>query len=512
MHVGSCSLDSDERCMSGGHVCPAGLICVGDQCANACTTDADCPPDAICRDAMTTGTRFCFAPDRQDGGPPGIDSATPDASGQLDVGTDASSDGGIDALVPDTGPDAGMDVGTDAGNDAALDTGPPDAARPDGGGCFGAACGTVADLCATAEGACVLRGDGHVLCWGEALILGDTYDAAHPPHHTCSAATPDACSVSPVTVRLSTGLPLMAREIACAAHTVCAITDANAVVCWGDNAFGQLGAPGPDALAPVVVSLGGGPLAQHLVAGEANFCADLGTGTPRCWGDSTSGALGIASAMALPRSLSLATGTTLGRGHSCVYNGGTADCRGDNAQGQLGPMGAGMASSIATIPVMPGGGINQIRASATSTCVLIGSGDAYCWGTGACGELGIGSAAQSTPTHVGTATYRAMWASAFSGRVCAERTSASEMVDCWGNFPSPTSCNAVDATSTPVHVAELDHTIRVALGRRHWCFVDTTGGVQCAGNNALGQVARDPAADVDSSSFVPVCVGASCVP
>src|SRR6476659_8027232 len=58
--LGSCSLDRDERCESGGHTCASGLMCLGDRCVNTCTSMADCPPDAICQPAVGTGVSFCF--------------------------------------------------------------------------------------------------------------------------------------------------------------------------------------------------------------------------------------------------------------------------------------------------------------------------------------------------------------------------------------------------------------------------------------------------------------------
>lgn len=77
-HIGSCSVEADERCESGGRACPTGLTCVGDRCANTCVTDADCAAGDLCRDAAGTGLRFCFSPDRDDAGAP-VDAFTADA-------------------------------------------------------------------------------------------------------------------------------------------------------------------------------------------------------------------------------------------------------------------------------------------------------------------------------------------------------------------------------------------------------------------------------------------------
>lgn len=75
---------------------------------------------------------------------------------------------------------------------------------------------------------CVLLADRSVRCWGENQVgqLGVPFDGdAHP---------------APIVVKMN-GDVLRAVEIASAASQVCAVTDTGAVVCWGDNTFGQAG-------------------------------------------------------------------------------------------------------------------------------------------------------------------------------------------------------------------------------------------------------------------------------
>jgi hypothetical protein len=505
-HLGSCSLDTDERCASGGHMCPAALICVGDQCASTCRTDADCPSDGVCRDAATTGQRFCFAPDRQDGGPPvdaasRIDTGSQDDAGMValtdagrDAGTDAGSDAGMDAFVA-------LDAGADAGTDAAMDTGPIDAARPDAGACSGTACGQAHDLCATAYGTCAIRlSDQRVLCWGHAQILGDTYDASFPAHHACTPA--DACSVSPVSVRLPSGAPLVAAGLACAAGTVCAWTTSNEAFCWGDDGYGQLG------YSPAM--LGANPVpgvsdVRSILAGYATFCATNGTGTTTCWGDSTHGQLGTTGS-ATPATIAL------GRDHACFSNGTTSVlCRGSDLVAQLGPMGTG-ADSTTALTVGPfGGGVETVRASAYSTCVLNGSVP-RCWGNNSCGETGSGamSATQRMFVQAGSATYQRLYTSALSRIVCGQTPGG--LVDCWGRFQPMSGCTSADQRITPTAHHELDGALTITMGEEHWCFLDSSNVVRCAGSNGNGQLARDPVTAVDDPAFQPVCISSTCVP
>ena len=104
-----------------------------------------------------------------------------------------------------------------------------------------------------------------------------------------------------------------------------------------------------------------------------------------------------------------------------------------------------------------------------------------------------------------------MWSSAFSGRICAQRYSTS-LTDCWGHFAPTGGCTGTDTSSVPTHEPTFDSAISVALGTSHWCAIDSTGIVQCAGNNQYGQLAREPAMNTDFPTFRPVCITSACVP
>src|SRR5438094_719275 len=74
------------------------------------------------------------------------------------------------------------------------------------------------------------------------------------------------------------------------AHT-CAIVD-NAVACWGDNMFGQVGNnTTANALTPVSIGLP----ATAVALGEGYSCAITSFGGAKCWGLGTLGQLGNGS-------------------------------------------------------------------------------------------------------------------------------------------------------------------------------------------------------------------------
>jgi alpha-tubulin suppressor-like RCC1 family protein len=85
----------------------------------------------------------------------------------------------------------------------------------------------------------------------------------------------------------------LTRSLALGAGHLCVLYGANGVVCRGDNMFGQLGRYGPASESWVnvafdqpIISLVSGQFANHT-------CARLANGEYRCWGDNSTGQLGV---------------------------------------------------------------------------------------------------------------------------------------------------------------------------------------------------------------------------
>ncbi|MBK8049793.1 MAG: hypothetical protein IPK16_23415 [Anaerolineales bacterium] len=127
---------------------------------------------------------------------------------------------------------------------------------------------------------CALTTVGGVLCWGEngAGQLGDST--------TVDRWTPVAV----------TGLASGVQSIAAGANHSCAVTATGGVKCWGDNAFGQLGdGSKTDRRAPVdVVGLTGGVRSVAAGGGAVgeHTCAVTSANGMKCWGDNAYGQLG----------------------------------------------------------------------------------------------------------------------------------------------------------------------------------------------------------------------------
>ncbi len=87
----------------------------------------------------------------------------------------------------------------------------------------------------------------------------------------------------------------------------------------------------------------------------------------------------------------LFTGISTGGGHSCgLTASGEVWCWGRNTTGQLGT-GTAFNSSVPVRSAMGIGRVLQISAAGASTCALTEVGDAWCWGLNADGGLGDGT-------------------------------------------------------------------------------------------------------------------------
>ncbi len=221
----------------------------------------------------------------------------------------------------------------------------------------------------------------------------------------------------------------------------CSIDFAGRAFCWGGNADGQLGIVG----GPVVTSdsltitapfpVQGGTLWAAISAGGLHTCAIDNAGAGWCWGNNGSGQLGDGSANGAlaPRLVTGGGGFTAissGNLHTCALTGaGAALCWGNNVSGQLGNGAFGNSST----PVGVTGGLafTAISSGQSHTCGLAAGGALYCWGSNARGQLGDASVTTRTaPTLVsGALTFRSV--SAGDLHTCGVTTA--NIAYCWGD-------------------------------------------------------------------------------
>jgi alpha-tubulin suppressor-like RCC1 family protein len=119
---------------------------------------------------------------------------------------------------------------------------------------------------------CVVLDNGDVKCWGSNNYgqLGDgSLTAAYSPPST----------------KVNLGEGRTAKSVSAGEAHACAVLDNNDLVCWGQNANGQLGdGSTTQRLSPVKVNLGTGRTAKSVAAGVYSACAVLDDDSLKCWG------------------------------------------------------------------------------------------------------------------------------------------------------------------------------------------------------------------------------------
>ncbi len=248
---------------------------------------------------------------------------------------------------------------------------------------------------------CAILQDGGLRCWGRnhqgQLGYGDNEDRGDNEN---LAALPSV-AVSPVI------------EVQPGANHTCARVGIGEVRCWGHNNLGQLGYGNVEATpAPGgVVSIGA--LGSRLEAGANHNCVNFVDGGARCWGRNSEGQLGYGNILQigddeLPSSVGLVSlvpanlpantelvDIELGANHSCaILNTGDVLCWGDNTSGQLGLGNVAVIGDDETpntqLAIALPSAAKSLALGTAHTCVLLESGEVMCWGGNETGQLGYG--------------------------------------------------------------------------------------------------------------------------
>jgi alpha-tubulin suppressor-like RCC1 family protein len=219
-----------------------------------------------------------------------------------------------------------------------------------------------------------------------------------------------------------------ATAIAAGASHTCALLDNAQVVCWGDNAYGQLGQGnmdnigdgiGPTIAATPTIDVGTGRTAVAISAGDLHTCALLDNATVKCWGASANGRLGTGDTIDIgddPNEMgdallpiSLGTGVsaiavTAGGAHTCVLlNTAVVKCFGNGTDGRLGygnqnNLGDGpgeMGDALAAVNLGTGRTVLAVSAGLAHTCAMLDNSTVKCWGNGGSGRRGSGNTSRA---------------------------------------------------------------------------------------------------------------------
>ncbi len=253
-------------------------------------------------------------------------------------------------------------------------------------------------------------------------------------------------------------------------------------------------------------SIGGRLRFTSVSAGRDFTCGVTSLRTAYCWGRNAAGALGngTASNSTIPVAVSLPVGVLLdsvsaGQDHACgLTTTGNIYCWGGNALGQLGTGNTNPQTTPQLVSVMPAATFTSVAAAAQFTCALTSINEILCWGLNSQGQLGNAinagtNAPNPSPLVVNGGPFRAV--SATLGHVCGLINGSGQdgFAVCWGLNDQAqlgrAGGNNPPFDPNPQFIQGSVSYATIAAGVRLTCALEQgTAFIDCWGLNDVGQL------------------------
>ena len=330
--------------------------------------------------------------------------------------------------------------------------------------------------------ACAVLADGTVYCWGGSGTADTCFERSGADGAVyCFGGSGDIVD-DPRPTRV--GNIDNAISVSVGAGYACAVLASGYIQCWGNNADGQLGdgttlsraLPGTvigisDAVAVSASktlvtyghNMGASPALRYPPM--QHTCALLRSGLVKCWGADF-----WRQVSGPPSPIEDAAAVSTGGAQTCALSdAGSLRCRGLATFNRLFPI---PGPYNYTFPPYSVGDIARpsVSAGIYHRCVVVGSGQVYCWG--AAELLGLGD---NPPCETYT-------------------------------FPRGEVSDSAVACGSPTRVVGISSAIAVSAAYQHTCVLLSSGGVQCFGSNASGQLGRGPNPGGSPPSSAPASV------
>lgn len=317
-----------------------------------------------------------------------------------------------------------------------------------------------------------------------------------------------------------------AEQVFVGYQTACARTEDHQTYCWGFDYLGQVGDGLPARSQQLAVPITGFDAPIKRVDGALNtMCGVTEAGSVYCWGEDRDGSLGPGDPMLEYRDVGnpfldgsfavtpqlVFEGTHLdvdfAGAHGCaISRAGEISCWGNYSLFSQG--GEDFDSEKVHEIEVSGWTPVSIASTEANDCALDSDGKVHCWGTGENGALGLPfeegnpafeSCSMTLPEPkeykfcarqpVETAPLGGVVTSLVGGGrggFCALREDG--VVMCWGDNANERFASAdKDPIHSPVEISLPGKAVTIALGETHLCALLDDGRVFCSGGGDLGQ-------------------------
>lgn len=238
---------------------------------------------------------------------------------------------------------------------------------------------------------------------------------------------------------------------------------------------------------------------RQVAAGFSHTCALRLDGSAFCWGRNTHSKIGDGTDEELRLSPAPVVGgfefeqLASGGRHTCaVTNDGEAYCWGSGAQGQLG----NRSDEDFNEPVSAQGDLTfrSVSAGNFHSCGVTPDDEAYCWGHNSSGQLGVGDTSgrdEPTPVEGGLAFTTV---EAGGNHSCGITTDGETY--CWGNGGSgQLGDGEAEGTDEPVQVAGGHEFVEVDTNQHFSCGLTADNEAYCWGAGGSGELGTGSASD-----------------
>ena len=341
---------------------------------------------------------------------------------------------------------------------------------------------------------CAIDSNGEVWCWGYNTSTGIQLGML-------GAGLTTESSTVPVKANLPNGV--IARQLVMGYVSACVISTTGQLYCWGNFTFGN----GPFNMSetPTLQSVPNNSEVLDVALGRrSHVCMLLETNTV-CGGDNAFGQLGTPDTSTNYRQVPLPAATVdldVEWDSSCaVLATGQVYCWGSNQYGQLGnPALTDTMTSTPQLVSLPAGAVaTSVSVGISSTCVVLSTGPAYCWGKNDYGQLGTGNYTNSTSPQLLQMPSGESVTSIHAGNSHACAITVSEQLYCWGwngygqlGLDQLVNRNVPTLVSVPLNAGEK--LVEVGVGTGETCVM-TTSRTLCSGLNHKGQLGNGTTTD-----------------